>query len=114
MIWTFYKYKATTISIVDGDTCIGMVDKGFFDYSQMYIRLHGINTPELNSTDLEVRKKAVAAKEFLESILPIGSVFWIDSKKLDPYKRPIAEIYLPGSAISINQQMINSGFAVKY
>ncbi len=114
MTWTFYQYKARIIKHIDGDTCVAWVDKGFFDFSQMYIRLHGINAPELNSTDPEVRTRAIAAKNFLVSILPMGSEFWVDSKKLDPYKRPIAEIYLPGQLVSINQQMINAGHAVKY
>lgn len=111
---TFYQYRATVVRIVDGDTVVGTVDRGFYDYSEKYIRLAGINAPELNSPDPEVRAAGQAAKEYLAQILPIGSEFWINSKKLDPYKRPIAEIFLPNQTISINDQMIQAGHAVKY
>lgn len=110
----FYWYNAKMEKVIDGDTVVATIDVGFDLYVKKYIRLAGINAPELNSTDEVVRAKAAEAKLFLESILPVGSLFVVNSKKLDPYRRPIAEIYLPGNIISINQQMIDAGHAIKY
>lgn len=110
----FYQYKATVISVVDGDTIRALIDVGLDAYYKKYVRLHGINALELNSTDPDIRTKAQAAKLFLMKILPVGSEFWINSKKLDPYRRPIAEIFLPNQTISINEQMIAAGHAVSY
>lgn len=112
--WQFYRYKATVKKIVDGDTLVAEVDMGFDIRATKYVRLHGVNAPELNSTDPAARISAQASKDFLSSILPVGTEFWVDSKKLDPYKRPIAVIYLPKNlAISVNQMMIDAGHAVK-
>lgn len=110
----FYWYYAEMIRCVDGDTIITTVDVGFDLYVKKYIRLAGINAPELNSPDAVERDKAQAAKLFLTNILPIGSRFVVNSKKLDPYRRPIAEIFLSNNPVSINQQMIDSGYAIPY
>lgn len=114
MTFVFYQYRASLEKIIDGDTCVCSIDVGFDTYMRKYVRLAGINAPELNSTSEEIRTAAMASKTYLESILPVGSVFIVNSKKLDPYRRPIAEIYLPGNPVSINQQMIDAGHAVKY
>ncbi len=69
----FYQYKAKVDRIVDGDTFIAIIDYGLGFYSKTYCRLAFINAPELNSTDEQLRVKAIAAKQFLAKILPIGT-----------------------------------------
>ena len=110
----FYQYKAKVIKIVDGDTVVANIDMGFDTYVQKYVRLALINAPELNSSDPEVRVKAQKAKSYLEQILPIGSEFYLDSRKLDPYRRPIAVIVLPGKDKTVNALMLESGNSVPY
>jgi len=110
----FYLYYAQMVKVIDGDTIVATIDVGFDLYVKKYIRLAEINAPELNSTDPVEREKAQASKVYLESILPIGSKFIVNSKKLDPYRRPIVEIFLTSNPISINQQMIDGGYAVNY
>lgn len=110
----FYQYVAECLRVIDGDTIIATINVGFDVTLKKYVRLHGINAPELNSTDPATRISAQASKDFLSSVLPVGTEFWVDSKKLDPYKRPIAVIYLPKNlTVSVNQMMIDAGHAVK-
>lgn len=111
---TLYNYKAKVVRIVDGDTFIAMIDQGFDTYSSKYVRLAGINTPELTSSDPVIRANATKAKFLLETLLPVGTEFYLDSKKLDPYRRPIAVILLPNQIKSINDQMLESGLAEIY
>lgn len=111
---TFYQYKAQVVRVVDGDTFIAMIDMGFDTFVSKYVRLAGINTAELKSSDPVERQKAQQGKDALEHILPIGTEFYLDSKKLDPYRRPIAVVQLPGQEKTINQQMLDSGLARVY
>ena len=109
----FYQYKAKVEKIVDGDTVIAMIDFGLGFYARAYCRLAYINAPEPNSTDEQVRIAAQAAKLYLGKILPIGSSIIVDTKKLDPYKRPIVNILLAGQTVTISNQMFEAGHAVK-
>lgn len=107
-----YFYKATVERVIDGDTIVLVIDKGFYDFSKKSVRLFGINTPELRSSNPEEKKKAKEAKSFLEGILTVGTKVIIKSKELDKYGRPIAVIYLDD--VNINEVLLNSGHAKAY
>ena len=69
-----YEYNATIRRVVDGDTVDVTLDLGFDILYNSRIRLHGIDTPESRTRDLEEKKYGLAAKAFVEAYLPVGSI----------------------------------------
>ncbi len=106
-----YKYSATIVRVVDGDTVICLVDLGMKVFKQVVLRLANVNTSELNSKDTWERVKAKAAKAFLAEKLPEGCPIYFDSTGLDKYDRSIAHVYIPGSRVSVNVLLVDSGHA---
>lgn len=107
-----YQYKAIVERVVDGDTVVLNIDLGFTVRWKSSCRLWGINTPELNSKDQAERLKALEAKDFLTTNLPVGSEVVINSKQLDKYGRPLVEIITRG--VIINNELIANGLAKDY
>jgi endonuclease YncB( thermonuclease family) len=103
-----YDYKAIFIKATDGDSAQIEIDLGLKIYHRTNCRLAGINTPELNDPDPEVRLKAFAARDRLRELLT-GQTIIVISHKLDKFGRPLVTILING--LSVNQQMINEGHA---
>lgn len=112
-------WKAKVVRVIDGDTIEVMADRGYGDYRKMRLRLKDINTPELTDKDPVVRAKAVAAKEYLESLLPPDTILVFESFKLS-FDRYVADIwfesdYLSASDVSdissLQAKLIDSGHA---
>ena len=103
-----YTYKAQVVRVIDGDTVILNIDLGFKIFHVMSCRLAGVNAPELNAKDEAVKLAAVASKEYLMRLLPVGEYVTIKSEKLDKYGRAV--VWFGG----VNDAMISEGHAVKY
>lgn len=87
-------YKGKVAKIVDGDTMDVMVDLGFHTFKYQRLRLHQIDTPEMNSRNIEERKAARRAKDRLAELCPIDSDTIIYVHKLTgKYGRCIATVY---------------------
>jgi len=110
-----YTYKAEVIRVIDGDTVVLNIDLGFKIYHKTSCRLAGINAPEMNSKDEEVRAAAVESKEYLMRLLPEGADVTIISKKLDKYGRPVVDFLAESNNCwSVNSLMRKSGHATIY
>lgn len=94
-----YTYKAKVGRVIDGDTVVMEIDLGFKIYHVMSCRLAGVNAPELNSKDEATKAAAVASKEYLMSLLPVGKEITIESTRLDKYGRAL--VWMDG----VNQKM---------
>ena len=103
-----YTYKAQVVRVIDGDTVILNIDLGFNIFHVMSCRLAGVNAPEFNAKDEATRAVAIASKNYLMSILPVGEWIEIESKKLDKYGRAVVKIDY------VNDIMIEQGHAVEY
>jgi micrococcal nuclease len=103
-----YRYNASVVRWVDGDTVILKVDLGFRMSTEASFRLYGVNTPERGQMGYD------EAKKFCESCAPVGSNIQVDSHKDDKYGRWLATIYLPDSIDSLNNGLIRKGLAVEY
>ena len=69
-----HEYKCTILRVVDGDTVDVDIDLGFGVWLRKErVRLHGIDTPESRTRDLEEKKYGLAAKQFVKDILLVGS-----------------------------------------
>ena len=70
-----YEYRCKILRVVDGDTVDVDIDLGFGIWMHKErIRLHGIDTPESRTRDLEEKKYGLLAKQQIESFMPRGSM----------------------------------------
>jgi micrococcal nuclease len=90
-----FEYNATVVRVVDGDTLDAMIDLGFDTWKKIRIRMHGINTPESRTRDLEEKKLGLAAKARLIEILEENkNEFILISHGVGKYGRCLGEILL--------------------
>jgi len=107
-----YRYRATLLRVVDGDTVDLRVDTGFRHFLEDRFRLYGINAPELIGTTHDAGE---AAKVHLSELLALDQEIVVETfKPKDKYGRWLAVLYVGEEAIDINQRMIDDGFAVEY
>ena len=60
-----YEYKCKMVKVVDGDTIDVDIDLGFGVWMRnQRIRMHGIDTPESRTRDLEEKKYGLLQKIF--------------------------------------------------
>jgi endonuclease YncB( thermonuclease family) len=107
------------IDVYDGDT----VDIIFYMANELLhykFRLYGIDTPELKPLKIianrnEIIERAKEAKLYLETLV-LNKIVYIRFKNEEKYGRLMGNIYFSKSENqkSINQMMIESGFAVEY
>jgi len=79
-----YEYKCKVLRIVDGDTVDIDIDLGFGVWMHKErVRMYGIDTPESRTKDLEEKKYGLMSKEFVKSMMPIGSIQTLRTAKYD-------------------------------
>ncbi len=120
-----FEYKAKITRVIDGDTVDAMIDLGFSVHRKIRIRLHGINTPESRTKDLEEKERGLQAKARLIEILEEHD-YEVDLKSygVGKFGRCLGELFyfkhIPDSwesefvKTSINNQLVEEGHAVKY
>jgi hypothetical protein len=69
----FGPYRAVIDYWHDGDTFYAWVDFGLEKYGWVPVRLWGVNAPEVDSTDLEEKKKGQESLAFASSRWPKGT-----------------------------------------
>ena len=113
-----YEYRVKKITgVVDGDTIDVDIDLGFnVSYSQR-VRLAGIDTPESRTTDKFEKSLGLEAKEYLKSKLKDATLIVIKTEKPDSsekYGRILGWLYVNGDTVSVNDHMIEDGYAWGY
>lgn len=113
-----YEYRVKKITnVVDGDTIDVDIDLGFSVSFSQRVRLAGIDTPESRTTDKFEKSLGLEAKEYLKSKLKDAKVVVIKTEKPDSsekYGRILGWLYVDGDTISINDHMIEDGYAWGY
>ena len=113
-----YEYHVKKVTnVVDGDTIDVEIDLGFDISFSSRVRLAGIDTPESRTTDKAEKVLGLEAKEYLKSKIKDAKDVIIKTEKMDSsekYGRILGWVYLDGSKISINEQMIADGYAWGY
>jgi len=104
--------RVTILNIVDGDTVDVMLDLGFKIYYEMRLRLAGIDTPELRSSDPKERTRARLVKEFVESRLSNTDNIVVETFKAGKFGRYLAEFFVNGE--SLNEELVKEGYAKRY
>ena len=111
-----YEYNANIIRVYDGDTVWADLDLGFGIWMRnQAIRLRGINTPELRG---ETKEAGIAARDRLKDLLArVGNqcvIITVKDDQTGKYGRILGELLVAGEEISLNQMLIDEGFAVPY
>ena len=120
-----YEYKAVVDRVVDGDTIDVTIDLGFSVWKKMRVRMEGINTPESRTRDLEEKKRGLAAKDRLKSILEFNNNECVlKVSGVGKYGRALATVLVESlsplngkdgiTLINVNKQLIEEGHAVEY
>jgi micrococcal nuclease len=113
-----YEYRIKQVTkVVDGDTIDVDVDLGFsISYSQR-LRLAGIDTPESRTTDKFEKTLGLESKEYLKTKLKEAKDIVVKTELPDSsekYGRILGWVYVNGKSKSINEQMIEDGYAWSY
>ena len=99
------------VSVYDGDTIVvAIVHDGRL--RRRRCRLAGYDSPELRTRDENERTRAVAARDHLATLLPIGRLFRGDVRGLDKYGRLLVELRVRGRRVA--DRMIEAGHGYAY
>ena len=111
-----YIYKIEVTRVVDGDTIDAIIHLGFDLTIKKRIRLHGINTPETRTRDLEEKKRGLAAKTRLEQIVhEQNNVLYLRSMDKGKYGRCLGILFEADfDDESINDMLVMEGHAEVY
>ncbi len=113
-----YEYFVKEVkNVVDGDTIDVIIDLGFDILFSSRVRLAGIDTPESRTTDKAEKALGIEAKEYLKKHLKDAKSVVIRTEKMDSsekYGRILGWVYINGDSESINNKMINDGYAWGY
>ena len=79
------------------------------------VRLGGIDTPESRTRDLEEKKLGLQAKDYLKSLIMNADKLIVRTEKDGKFGRMIGYLYMnPEATVSLNQMLIDEGFAWMY
>ena len=113
-----YEYFVKEVkNVVDGDTIDVVIDLGFDILFASRVRLASIDTPESRTTDKAEKALGIEAKEYLKKQLKDAKSVVIRTEKMDSsekYGRILGWVYVNGDSESLNNKMINDGYAWGY
>ena len=113
-----YEYRVKKVTkVLDGDTIDVDIDLGFSISYSGRVRLSGIDTPESRTRDLAEKKLGLEAKEYMKSLLDNAKLVVIKTEKPDSsekYGRILGQVFIDGLNISVNQMLIDNGYAWEY
>jgi micrococcal nuclease len=113
----FEYYVKKIENVVDGDTIDVTIDLGFDISFSSRVRLAGIDTPESRTKDLKEKALGLEAKEYLKKALKDAKSVVIKTEKInssEKYGRILGWVYINGDTVSLNDMMINDGYAWGY
>ena len=117
-----YNFRVTEIArVLDGDTIDVIIDLGFDLYKKERVRVAGVDTPEKRTKDEEEKALGYDATHWLEEKLAAaiaGEEDLIIRTELvggvGKYGRLLGWLYIGDAEVSLNEQMIEEGYAWAY
>mgnify|MGYP005991712917 FL=1 len=120
-----YEYGVVITRVVDGDTVDIDIDLGFGVWLKgERVRLHGVDTPESRTRDLEEKKYGLAAKEYVEEYLNAEVILGISpakailrTKQYDAkgkFGRILGDLYVDGKPYTLCEGLLRNHHAVAY
>ena len=117
-----YNFRVISIDkVVDGDTIDVTIDLGFDLFKKERVRVAGVDTPEKRTRNLEEKALGLDAtawiKDHLEGAID-GDDDLIIRTELDggvgKYGRLLGWLYIGDAIVSLNERMIDEGYAWAY
>ena len=113
-----YEYQVKKVlKVVDGVTIDVDIDLGFsISYTQR-VRLAGIDTPESRTRDKKEKALGLESKDKLKKAIDAATKIVIKTEKPDSsekYGRILGWVFLDDNKVSINQTLIDEGYAWGY
>ena len=107
--------------MVDGDTIDVTIDLGFDLFKKERVRVAGVDTPEKRTRDLEEKELGIEATNWLKEKLD-GAISGDDDLiirtelvgGMGKYGRLLGWLYIGDSQLSLNEIMIEEGYAWAY
>ena len=106
---------------MDGDTIDVIIDLGFDLFKKERVRIAGVDTPEKRTRNLEEKELGIDAtnwlKEKLESTLVGDDELTIRTELVGgvgKYGRLLGWLYIGDGNVSLNEKMIEEGYAWEY
>ena len=117
-----YNFRVVEINkVLDGDTIDVTIDLGFDLFKKERVRVAGVDTPEKRTRDLEEKALGIDAtnwlKEKLEGALAGDDDLVIRTELVGgvgKYGRLLGWLYLGDGDVSLNEAMIDEGYAWAY
>ena len=117
-----YNFRVVEINrVVDGDTIDVTIDLGFDLSKKERVRVAGVDTPEKRTRDLEEKALGIDATNWLKEKLE-GAIDGEDDLVIrtelvggmGKYGRLLGWLYIGDSTVSLNEEMIDEGYAWCY
>jgi len=117
-----YNFRVTEINrVLDGDTIDVTIDLGFDLYKKERVRVAGVDTPEKRTRDLEEKALGIDATNWLKKKLE-DTIAGEDELSIrtelvggmGKYGRLLGWLYIGEDLISLNELMIDEGYAWEY
>jgi len=117
-----YNFRVIEINrVLDGDTIDVTIDLGFDLYKKERVRVAGVDTPEKRTRDLEEKELGIDATNWLKEKLE-GAILGDDDLIIrtelvggvGKYGRLLGWLYIGTDNVSLNEQMIDEGYAWSY
>ena len=117
-----YNFRVTEINkVLDGDTIDVTIDLGFDLYKKERVRIAGVDTPEKRTRDLEEKALGIDAtnwlKKKLEDTINGDGELSIRTELVGgvgKYGRLLGWLYIDDTEVSLNELMIDEGYAWEY
>ena len=117
-----YNFRVVEINrVVDGDTIDVTIDLGFDLFKKERVRVAGVDTPEKRTRDLEEKELGYDATNWIKEKLD-GAISGDDDLiirtelvgGMGKYGRLLGWLYIGDSELSLNELMIDEGYAFSY
>ena len=117
-----YNFRVIKIDkVLDGDTIDVTIDLGFDLYKKERVRIAGVDTPEKRTRDLEEKELGIHATNWLKDKLE-GAISGDDDLVIRTelvggvakYGGLLGGCYIGDAGVSLNEQMIEEGYAWAY
>ena len=117
-----YNFRVIEITkVLDGDTIDVLIDLGFDLYKKERVRVAGVDTPEKRTKDEEEKALGYDATKWLQDKLE-GAINGDDDLVIrtelvggvGKYGRLLGWLYIGDAEVSLNEQMIEEGYAWAY
>ena len=117
-----YNFRVTKINrVVDGDTIDVTLDLGFSLTKKERVRIAGVDTPEKRTRNLEEKELGIDATNWLKDKIK-DTLAGVDELTIrteltggvGKYGRLLGWLYVGDDELSLNEQMIEEGYAWPY